>query len=117
MGFLGTTGRVHPDVRERWELETVARMRRVGAHPSFEAATIAFNLVLARMANEMKADADGNPAPFPTVETSIKQVLQPLERGAGEAGLGKVYPTAGAWRAALENWATSGAFEAMETAE
>jgi hypothetical protein len=111
MTFLSGRGWVDVDVRERYELETVARIRRVGNHPSFEAVIVAVNLVLARMANELDADAKGLPAPFPTVEQSIKQILRPLENGGAEAGLGKVYSSEASYRQALEAWAgIAGAF-------
>jgi hypothetical protein len=111
MAFLQGRGWFPQEARKQWELETVARMRRVGDHPSFEAAVTAFNLVLARMAGELAADTKGAPAPFPSVETSIKQVLRPLARGADEAGLGKVYPNRATWLTALSRWANDGLFD------
>jgi len=92
------------------EVETVALMRRVAQHPSFMPAVVAFNLALARMAREIRAHDAGDPAPFPTVETSIKQILSPLAHGTGEAGLTGVFPDKASFAKAFEQWATSGEF-------
>lgn len=115
MGFLNGRGSVPKDARRQWEIETVARLRRVGDHPAFEVVIQAINLVLARMAGELAADAAGKPAPAPSVLVSMRQVLEPLASGAGEAGLGKVYASEAEQRKAIADWAITG--ERPEAAE
>jgi len=108
MGFLKGRGWLRTEARVAWEVETVARMRRVGDHPDWEVAVKAFNLVLARMAGELDADAKDRPPPHPTVATSIRQILAPLENGAGDAGLGKVFASREDAQVALTAWLDDG---------